>query len=135
MLTRRTASFAAAAIVLIFLTSCWGGGPRDPAGLDSIRQGIAQLRADLAEFSRTVSNDAETRFTLQLLHASDMDGSTGALGNVENFSAILSALRAQFPDNTLVLSSGDNYIPGPRYYAAADDAKCGHAGDPRQRAG
>ncbi len=60
-------------------------------------------------------------FTLQLLHASDMDGSTGALDNVENFSALLDGFREQFPDNTLVVSSGDNYIPGPRYYAAGDD--------------
>lgn len=59
-------------------------------------------------------------FKLQLLHAADMDGSTGALSNVENFSAILDSFRRQFPDNTLVLSSGDNYIPGPRYFAAAD---------------
>ena len=65
---------------------------------------------------------SDGRFTLQLLHASDMDGSTGALQNVENFSAILSGFRDQLPDNTLVLSSGDNYIPGPRYYAAADAA-------------
>ena len=61
-------------------------------------------------------------FTLQLLHAGDMDGSTGALANVENFSAILDGFRRQYPDNTLVLSSGDNFIPGPRYYAAADES-------------
>ena len=74
------------------------------------------------------------RFTLQLLHAADMDGTTGALTNVENFSAILDGFRGQFPDNTLVLSSGDNYIPGPRYYAAADsvnDAVLGIAGEGR----
>lgn len=64
----------------------------------------------------------EKRFTLQLLHASDMDSSVGALDNVENFSAILDGFRAQFPHNTLVVSSGDNYIPGPRYYAAGDDS-------------
>ena len=58
-------------------------------------------------------------FTLQLLHAADMDGSTGALANVENFSAILDGFRRQYPANTLVLSSGDNFIPGPRYFAAA----------------
>ena len=66
------------------------------------------------------STGESSAFTLQLLHASDMDGSTGALQNVENFSAILNNFRAQFPDNTLVLSSGDNYIPGPRYYASGD---------------
>ncbi|MYA61211.1 MAG: bifunctional metallophosphatase/5'-nucleotidase [Dehalococcoidia bacterium] len=62
----------------------------------------------------------EKRFTLQLLHASDMDNSVGALDNVENFSAILEGFRAQFQNNTLIVSSGDNYIPGPRYYAAGD---------------
>lgn len=69
-------------------------------------------------------------FTLQLLHAADMDGTTGALENVENFSAILDGFRAQFPNNTLVLSSGDNYVPGPRYYAAADPANASTLGVP-----
>ncbi|GAA3935509.1 5'-nucleotidase C-terminal domain-containing protein [Litoribacillus peritrichatus] len=61
-------------------------------------------------------------FTLQLLHNADMDGATGALDNVESFSAIVGALRADYPNNTLLLSSGDNYIPGPRYFAASDNA-------------
>ena len=60
-------------------------------------------------------------FTLQLLHAADMDGTTGALDNVENFSAMLDAFRNEYANSTLVLSSGDNYVPGPRYYAAGDD--------------
>ena len=72
----------------------------------------------------------EKRFTLQLLHASDMDSSVGALDNVENFSAILDGFRAQFPNNTLVLSSGDNYIPGPRYYAAGDESTAETLGVP-----
>ena len=69
---------------------------------------------------KTAGSVMEERFTLQLLHASDMDNSVGALDNVENFSAILEGFRAQFPNNTLIVSSGDNYIPGPRYYAAGD---------------
>ena len=77
----------------------------------------------------------EGTFTLQLLHASDMDGSTGALSNVENFSAILDGLRRQFPDNTLVVSSGDNYIPGPRYFAAADDETAAVLGSPGEGRG
>ena len=72
----------------------------------------------------------EKRFTLQLLHASDMDSSVGALDNVENFSAILDGFRGQFPQNTLVVSSGDNYIPGPRYYAAGDDSTAEALGIP-----
>ncbi len=49
-----------------------------------------------------------------------MDGGVGALENVETFSGLLDGFRAEFPENTLVLSSGDNYVPGPRFYAAAD---------------
>ena len=73
-------------------------------------------------------------FTLQLLHAADMDGATGALDNVETFSAVLDAFRSEYPDNTLVLSSGDNYIPGPRFFAAGDDSNdpvLGVSGDGR----
>lgn len=78
------------------------------ARIDAVAAGIRRL-------------DEET-FTLQLLHTSDMDGYAGALANVESFSAILDGFRRQFPHNTLVLSSGDNYIPGPSYYAANDES-------------
>lgn len=87
---------------------------------------IARLTSEMESRTALLKADADFRpsfslsFTLQILHASDMDGAPGALQNVENFSAILDGFRAQFPDNTLVLSSGDNYIPGPRYFAAAD---------------
>ncbi len=73
-------------------------------------------------------------FTLQLLHAADMDGATGALENVQTFSGVLDAFRSEYPDNTLVLSSGDNYIPGPRFFAAGDSANdpvLGVSGDGR----
>lgn len=73
-------------------------------------------------------------FTLQLLHAGDMDGAVGALENVENFSAVLDGFRKQFPDNAVVLSSGDNFVPGPRFYAAEDkanDAVLGVSGNGR----
>ena len=73
-------------------------------------------------------------FTLQLLHASDMDGATGALDNVETFSAMLDAFRSEYANSTLVLSSGDNYIPGPRFFAAGDDSNdpvLGVSGDGR----
>ena len=73
---------------------------------------------------------------LQLLHNADMDGATGALDNVVHFSAILEKFKND-PDLgpvTLILSSGDNYIPGPRYIAAADEsliALLGQAGNGR----
>ncbi|MEO1036645.1 MAG: bifunctional metallophosphatase/5'-nucleotidase [Pseudomonadota bacterium] len=60
-------------------------------------------------------------FVLQLLHNADMDGNgSDALENVERFSGLLADFQAEYPDNTVTLSSGDNYIPGPRYNAAAE---------------
>ena len=47
---------------------------------------------------------------------------------------MLDAFRSEYPDNTLVLSSGDNYIPGPRFFAAGDSANdpvLGVSGDGR----
>lgn len=62
-------------------------------------------------------------YRLQLLHFADMDGSTDALTNVLNFSRLVNAFKSvpELADNTLVLSSGDNYIPGPRFFAAGVD--------------
>ncbi|MGD8498376.1 MAG: bifunctional metallophosphatase/5'-nucleotidase [Chromatiales bacterium] len=74
-------------------------------------------------------------FTLQLLHAADMDGATGALDNVKGFSAVLEALRSELPEHSLTLSSGDNYIPGPRFAAAADDSLAGLLGIPGEGRG
>lgn len=65
------------------------------------------------------ATSADENFTLQLLHFSDIDGPTSALDSAKNFSAIVAALRPTYP-NTVLLSSGDNYIPGPRYSAAND---------------
>ncbi|MDX2305348.1 MAG: choice-of-anchor I family protein [Microscillaceae bacterium] len=58
-------------------------------------------------------------FKLQVLHASDLEGGVDALENAPNFAAIIDTLEGTF-DNTLILSSGDNYIPGPFFGAAGD---------------
>lgn len=60
-------------------------------------------------------------FTLQLIHAADMEGAGNAVEDAPRFSAVLDALRAQSPDNSLVLSSGDNYIPSP-FFSASNDS-------------
>ena len=63
----------------------------------------------------------EAAFTLQLLHISDADGSdTTALNSVANLSGLIQKFRAQYPQQTLTVSSGDNYIPGPRFNASFD---------------
>jgi 5'-nucleotidase / UDP-sugar diphosphatase len=60
-----------------------------------------------------------TAYELQILHFADADGSdTVALDSVANLSGLVAKFRAERPNNTLVVSSGDNYIPGPRFNAA-----------------
>jgi chaperonin GroEL (HSP60 family) len=63
----------------------------------------------------------EPAFTLQLLHISDADGSdTTALNSIAHLSGLVHRFRNQYPQQTLLVSSGDNYIPGPRFNAAND---------------
>ena len=74
------------------------------------------------------SNEDST-FSLQLLHAVDQEAGIPALEDAPNFSAVLNALRDEDADgdgiadyeNTLTLSSGDAYIPGP-FFAASEGA-------------
>jgi len=58
-------------------------------------------------------------FTLQLLHASDLEGGVDAIANAPNFAAIVDALEEEYA-NTVVISAGDNYIPGPFFSAAGN---------------
>ena len=61
-------------------------------------------------------------FTLQILHAGDWEACIPALEDAPRFSAVVEGLKAQYPSNTVVLSSGDNYIIGPFMNASADPA-------------
>ena len=61
----------------------------------------------------------EERFTLQLLHAADMEGGIEALENAPRFSSVLNALKAEI-ENTVIIGAGDSYIPGP-FFAAANN--------------
>jgi 2',3'-cyclic-nucleotide 2'-phosphodiesterase (5'-nucleotidase family) len=63
----------------------------------------------------------ETAYTLQVLHVSDMDSGGDLVNNSKGLSALVQKFRAELPNNTVFLSSGDNYIPGP-FFNAADDA-------------
>jgi 2',3'-cyclic-nucleotide 2'-phosphodiesterase (5'-nucleotidase family) len=64
-------------------------------------------------------------FTLELLHAADQEAGAAAVTDAPNFSGVLNALKAQdlgndgVEDNTLVLSSGDAFIPGLFFDASA----------------
>ncbi len=61
-------------------------------------------------------------FTLQILHASDFEAGIPALDDAPRFSSVVEGLKAAYPTNTVVLSSGDNYIVGPFMNASADPA-------------
>jgi 2',3'-cyclic-nucleotide 2'-phosphodiesterase (5'-nucleotidase family) len=58
-------------------------------------------------------------FRLQLLHASDFEAGLEALDDAPRFSAVVNALKDDYA-NTLILSSGDNYIPSPFLFAGSD---------------
>ncbi|MBW4441331.1 MAG: choice-of-anchor I family protein [Plectolyngbya sp. WJT66-NPBG17] len=60
-------------------------------------------------------------FQLQILHASDFEAGIPALTDSVNFSTVINALKDDYA-NTLILSSGDNYIPGPFFSASSDPA-------------
>jgi len=63
------------------------------------------------------SEDPSESFTLQLFHASDLEGGVDAIDNAPNFAAIIDQLEEEF-ENTLTISAGDNVIPGPFFNAA-----------------
>ena len=60
------------------------------------------------------------QFVLQVLHASDLEGGVDAITDAPAFAAIVDQLEDEY-DNTVVISSGDNYIPGPFFNAASED--------------
>lgn len=85
---------------------------------------VTALSAALAACGGSDSDDddlADTAFTLQVLHVADMDSGGDLVENSKALSALLQQFRGEQPDNTVFLSSGDNYIPGP-FFNAADDA-------------
>lgn len=58
-------------------------------------------------------------FTLQILHASDLEAGLDATSRMGNFAAIVDRLEDDYA-NSLTLISGDAWIPGPFYAAEAD---------------
>jgi 2',3'-cyclic-nucleotide 2'-phosphodiesterase (5'-nucleotidase family) len=59
------------------------------------------------------------RYTLQVLHASDMEGGLDAPKDAPNFAAVIDSLEGTYA-NTVILSSGDNVIPSP-FLSAGED--------------
>ena len=63
----------------------------------------------------------DSTFTLQILHASDFEAGIEATQRAKNFAAIVDVLEDSYA-NSITLSSGDNFIPGPFTAAGADPA-------------
>ncbi|MGK7954553.1 MAG: 5'-nucleotidase C-terminal domain-containing protein [Crocosphaera sp.] len=64
-----------------------------------------------------VDNRSTEPFTLQILHTSDQEAGTAALQDAIGLSAVMNALEDDY-DNTLKLTSGDLFIPGPFFNAS-----------------
>ena len=62
---------------------------------------------------------ANPNYSLQILHASDMEGGLDAPKDAPGFAAVIDQLENNHP-NTLILSSGDNFIPSP-FLSAGED--------------
>lgn len=62
---------------------------------------------------------SRVHFMLQLLHASDHEGGMNAIEDAPRMSAVIRGLHKTHP-NTVLVSSGDNYIVGPFYRASLD---------------
>jgi 2',3'-cyclic-nucleotide 2'-phosphodiesterase (5'-nucleotidase family) len=66
---------------------------------------------------------SQAAFTLQLLHASDLEGGLDAIERAKHFAAITEYLDENSgADGSVILSAGDNYIPGPFFGAAGDSS-------------
>lgn len=66
-------------------------------------------------------------YTLQILHASDLEAGLNEIADAPRFAAVVDALEDTYA-NTLKLSSGDNYIPGPFFNAGGDPSLNGLLG-------
>lgn len=98
--------------------------------------GMAVLGVALLSGCSSSSDSNEETFRLQLLHFADVDGGgTAAMFNVDEFSALVNHFRSQEPERTLLISSGDNYIPGPIFEASTDPRMAAVVGEPGQGRG
>ena len=85
-------------------------------------RGLDRRRQNRAKAAQTEALEQRTLLTtLQLLHASDLEAGVPAIEDAPRFSAVVDSLRGEFA-NTLLLSSGDNFIPGPVFDAGEDPA-------------
>ena len=93
-------------------------GPTTTSSPDPDTTGTSTTGGESTSTGDTAVN--EVVFTLQLLHAADQEANVDAVADAPRFSAVLEALRSQMPDQTLTVTSGDVWIPGPFYASGVD---------------
>lgn len=104
----------AGVLLLVGLGGCGGeDGDRGPQG----EQGPPGPTAE------------DGNFRMQLLHFADIDGA-GGLADVRNFSALVDGFRTAYPESTVLVSAGDNLIPGPEFFAAGESDMADVLGEP-----
>lgn len=80
---------------------------------------LVNALALMAVFIGSLVNSQAQTTTLQILHASDFEAGLSASSDAPNFAAIVDALDNTYA-NTLILSSGDNFIPSPFSFSGED---------------
>ncbi len=99
-----------------------------PEGLEFIDAVDSPTGKSLLAVSSEVSGDTTVYEVggitqLQILHASDLEGGVDAITAAPNFAAVVEGLEAEAAQSdipSILLSAGDNYLPGPFFNAAGD---------------
>ncbi len=89
-------------------------GEKDAIDYQAIDNEITTTKSQISDL---IGSDLPVEF--QLLHFSDIDGGRDILTNIRNFSGLVNKFRGEYL-NTLLLSSGDNWITGPEYTIASE---------------
>ncbi len=101
-------------------------GDLGPEGLVFIPKSQSPNGQDMLLVSNEVSGsvaiiqlNGKSAFQMQVLHSSDMESGVAAVVDAPNYAAIVDKLE-DLHNNTLILSSGDNVLPGP-FLSAGED--------------
>jgi 2',3'-cyclic-nucleotide 2'-phosphodiesterase/3'-nucleotidase/5'-nucleotidase len=86
---------------------------RSPSRLASVRR---RLFLEQLEDRRVMAV-----YTLQILHASDAEAGLAAIDDAPRFAALVDLLEDTHP-NSILISGGDNFLPGPFFNASGDPA-------------
>lgn len=101
-------------------------GDLGPEGIVFIPRNESPNGKDLIMLSNEVSGtvalfqiNSRSNYQMQVLHSSDMESGLAAVVDAPNYAALVDKLEDQHV-NTLILSSGDNTLPGP-FLSAGED--------------